>query len=282
MLNAHSRNPFLIIAGQFPPPVNGFAFITQEIAKALAQKCETNIIDLATHPPRRGPSYHLRRLGLTLKGLAPLLKNALKKNKRFYIACEGGLGLVYTLALCSAARLLGYPIFIHHHSYFYVDQKIFLMRLLLSASGPKASHIVLCKEMARAFAARYGRKIVYTVLSNSAFVAEAPGPLKSRDTTKSLTIGLLGNLNDEKGLSLFIETIRRLRADGLKINATLAGPPVSDCDRLNIEAACKEFGDALTYKGPLYGKAKTDFFKSLDLFVFPTHYANEAQPTVIF
>ena len=38
----------------------------------------------------------------------------------------------------------------------------------------------------------------------------------------------------------------------------------------------------LEYRGALYGADKDAFFEAIDVFIFPTRYKNEAQPTVIF
>ena len=38
----------------------------------------------------------------------------------------------------------------------------------------------------------------------------------------------------------------------------------------------------MTYHGPLHGGPKAAFYRSLDLFLFPTNFAQEAAPNVIF
>lgn len=276
------NSPHIFIAGQFPPPVNGFAYITQQMAAALAARYKTTLIDLAPHVPKDGLGYHARRLALTLQGLWPLIAGLRYKNRRFYMACEGGLGLIYTLVLCAGARVLSYPIHIHHHSFYYIETRHFLMTLLLRVLGKNATHIFLSPAMAQRFAERYRRPIKSLILSNSAFVEEAPPSVREWTATSPLTLGLLSNLNDEKGLSLFVETLRRALAQGLNVRGVLAGPPATEKDRHTIAAAQQELGDKLDYRGPVYGADKSAFFRSIDLFVFPTQYANEAQPTVVF
>ena len=274
--------PPLLLAGQFPPPVNGFAYITQEMAKALAASHEVTIIDLAPHKPNDGLPYHLRRLGLTLRGLWPLLRGCLKPRRVFYVACEGGLGLVYTLILCAAARALRTPTFIHHHSFHYIDRRSSLMALLLLVCGKGATHIFLCPIMGERFAARYAASVKSVVLSNSAFVAPVASPPRTQQAGAPLVIGLLSNLNNEKGLGLFLDLLRRAAQEGLNIAGVLAGPAPSEADQQAIAAAQRDLGKRLDYRGAVYGAAKDAFFGSIDVFVFPTLYANEAQPTVVF
>lgn len=279
---AKSPPPPLIIAGQFPPPVNGFAYITQEMAKVFAANYETTIIDLAPHVPNNGTSYHLRRLLLTVKGLWPVLRSSFNKRRRFYIACEGGFGLVYTIMLCAVARVLGFPMYIHHHSFAYIETTSTLMSRLLFVMGKRVTHVFLCYGMAQRFTDCYRRPTKLLVLSNSAFVDEILSAPRFWQEGKPLVIGLLSNLNEEKGLRLFLDVLRGSVSEGMNIKGVLAGPPASDADRELIAAAEQELGDRLDYRGPVYGEAKSAFLGSIDVFVFPTCYANEAQPTVIF
>ncbi len=277
-----ASSPFIVIAGPLPPPVHGFSYITQEMARLLAEHHGTAIIDLAPHTQRGGIRYHLRRLRLTLGGLLPLLRHRRKTPRAFYVACEGNLGIVYTIILSLFARLLGYPVFIHHHSFGYIERHSALMSLLLRASGAAVTHIFLCPEMAQRFAIRYRRSVRFQIVSNSAFVDEVSGRQKPGIGERPLVVGLLSNLNDEKGLGLFLELLGECHRKKLGIRGILAGPPQSPVEREAIRNACAERGGVLDYRGPVYGDAKDAFYGDIDVFVFPTRYANEAQPTVIF
>lgn len=274
--------PFLIIAGQFPPPVHGFAYITQEIVKTLSVCHETKIIDIVPHTPKNNTTYHFRRLYLTLKGIWPLLLGSNKKNRKFYIACEGGLGLIYTIMLSLLARALRYPIYVHHHSFSYIENSSLLMRFLLSLVNQNAIHVFLCPIMGQHFADRYHLTIKSIIISNSAFVDEVPYVPRNLQKGQPLVIGLLSNLNEAKGLGVYIDLLLNIKHMQLNIKGVLAGPPGSANDNDKISAAREKLGDTLNYLGPVYDRNKTEFFKSIDIFVFPTRYTNEAQPTVIF
>jgi len=49
-----------------------------------------------------------------------------------------------------------------------------------------------------------------------------------------------------------------------------------------IDLALNEFAGALDYRGRVLGDDKAKFYRDIDVFVFPTTYANEAQPLVVF
>ena len=151
-----------VIAGQFPPPVNGFSFITQEMAKFIVGQYKTTIIDISAHKKRGGAGYHLHRLWLTLRGVIPLIKSAIPASSRiFYVAGESKLGLIYDILLCAVARALGYRIFVHHHNYNYIDSFSRPMAIFLLIIGQNATHIFLCSKMAEQFVARYKKQVMF-------------------------------------------------------------------------------------------------------------------------
>ncbi len=271
------QKPSLIIAGQFPPPLHGFSYITQQMAKLLSKQYNTTIIDLVPHTKRGGALYHARRALLALKGAFTILRH--KRKTPVYIACESHLGLLYTILLSASARITKSPIYIHYHNFNFIDEYSLLMALLLKILGKNATHIFLCSIMAQRFAARYQATIKSVVISNSAFVPQVDAPIKPKSDV--ITLGLLSNLNEEKGLSLFIGALENAINEGLNIKGILAGPPVSENDRKTIEIAQERLGGKLDYRGAVYEQDKAQFFKDIDVFVFPTQYSNEAQPTVI-
>ncbi|MER2520297.1 MAG: glycosyltransferase family 4 protein [Bdellovibrionales bacterium] len=275
----------LIIAGQFPPPVNGFSYITKELAGLQSFRHRAAIIDLTPRHGVKGIGYHASRLALALSGVGTIVKHAAYAPKpQVYIACEGGYGLVYTLLLVLAARCVGASLYLHHHSFYYIDRAFPLMALLLKIMGRSVTHIFLSPDMAQRYADRYRQCVRGIVLPNSAFVEPAPQLERSEPSSpeEGLTIGLLGNLNEEKGLGRFIETLRLAKAKGLNVKGILAGPVAAAQDRITLENAKRELADRLDYRGPVYGGDKQAFYKQIDVFVFPTSYPNEAQPTVIF
>lgn len=198
-----------------------------------------------------------------------------------YLGCEGDWGLVYTAALVSASRLFGHQVLLHHHSFSYIDSPSRLMNAIVTAGGNQLRHIFLCGTMRERFESRYGEVPHSHIVSNAAFV-ETPSRQQSSAAPGPIRIGLLSNLTREKGLYTFIELLRRLKSCNLNVEGLLAGPIIQQKDRDMVAAAEDELEGVLQYLGPLYGEDKNHFYHQIDVFVFPTEYANEAQPTVLF
>lgn len=198
-----------------------------------------------------------------------------------YLAADGGLGIAYNIAIAAVARICGYRIYVHHHSFAYVNRYSKLMALLGRVMGPNASHIVLCQAQACGLRRRYAQMahVPMVELSSAAFIE--PVPFLPRGPRRNLRLGFLSNLIVEKGLDTCIALLREAKRQGLPVTLTLAGKAPDQRAADIVRKAQREFGDALTYLGPVSEQQKTDFFNAIDIFVFPTRYINEAQPRAI-
>jgi glycosyltransferase involved in cell wall biosynthesis len=279
----HHTSAKIAFIGQFPPPINGLTFITSRLESALKQ-AGYDILARSTTGKlgSRNLLFHPYRVLKTLRALLTIGSlRLLGKSQVCYLTAEGGLGLTYSILTAAWARLLGFRLFIHHHSYSYILRPHTLMTCLLAVSGSEAVHICLCSEMAQDLANCYRRDIRSLIVSNATFVDRGKSA-SSFSTRRDLVIGLIGNLTPDKGLYEFIEIVRIAKARALPIRGVLAGPIVRDSDRIVLQSLKDELGEHLDYRGPVYHAEKARFFENIDVFVFPTTYLNEAQPTVIF
>ncbi|GKQ59347.1 hypothetical protein QMTAC487_32080 [Sphaerotilus sp. FB-3] len=94
-----------------------------------------------------------------------------------------------------------------------------------------------------------------------------------------MKIGFLSNITTEKGIFDFFAVIRRASEIGLSYQAEIVGP---------VDSSIKhKFQNELLklphtkHLGPLYGPDKQRFFQEIDLLLFPTRYANEAEPVTL-
>ncbi len=222
----------------------------------------------------------LRHIGQTWKcllGVKAIASFAIRGGKKMSLGANSRLGLLYTLLHVLTARFFKIQTCIHHHSYAYINNHSKLMRAVCSVAGLRSKHVFLSKSMLEKFESIYPVCTPSHILSNAPFV-----PIRKRERTHSstTTVGLLSNLSPEKGLMDFLETARLAKEAKLPVRMLLAGPVARMDDARAISDAVE--AGIVEWQGPLYGEQKYHFFDSIDLFLFPTRYQHEAQPTVIY
>ncbi|KQV83880.1 glycosyltransferase family 4 protein [Rhizobium sp. Root1220] len=270
----------IVAIGPLPPPLHGYSLATAGMMALLTEDNTTTVQNMS--PPVGAGAFrrHATKLLRAIGACARLFRQRKHADKACYVGCEGGLGLVYTLQIVVFARLLAYPVYLHHHSFSYIETPRLLMRLVLVLGGNKLAHIFLCDMMRDRFIDTYDRRIRCKTVSNAAYVqpqSENP-PVERTD----LVIGMLSNLSREKGLETFVALARHARDEGHPLKAILAGPVRDPSNLAMINVAVADLGGTLEYRGPLYDDAKSAFYRDIDVFIFPTTYSNEAQPMVLF
>lgn len=202
-----------------------------------------------------------------------------------YIGLSGGLGQLKDLPYLMAARGLGRPVVVHHHSFAYLRAQPWYARWVMGLLRDQR-HIALCDCMADALANAYRvPRAQIDVISNAAFLAtEAVRPMptavgRAAPGPKGLTLGFLSNITGEKGIWAFFELGDWLTQRGVPVQARVAGPVAPDIsERFQRELAQRPWCQHL---GPVYGPAKSAFFRDITVLVFPTFYANEAEPVTV-
>ncbi len=254
----------VFFVGPLPPPLHGFSMINGAMLERLRARGPVAVYDRAPQG-RAGVLAFVRALRAAPGGSV-------------YLGLSGGLGQLKDLPYVLAARRAGRPLVVHHHSFAYLRTRPWQARLMLAAATG-ARHVVLCDCMADALVAGYGiaRERV-TVLSNAAFLPPAPPP-PPRARGAALVLGFLGNITADKGIWLFFEALDRAAAAGLAVQGLVAGPVAGAiAARLARELAARAH---CRHLGPVYGEAKAAFYDAIDVLLFPTLYANEAEPVTI-
>jgi glycosyltransferase involved in cell wall biosynthesis len=214
-----------------------------------------------------------------LRELLHFLKSRPQTGDVLYMSVSGGFGQVFESLFAALARILGLRIYLHHHSYAYLDKAKLLSRWLLSIAGPEATHIVLSVKMAARLRGAYPICSRVIPLSNSVSVESLPRTtVRSRRSIE--TIGFLGNISEEKGVFDFLHVVSKLESEGWKVIAKLAGPFDDAITEKHVRHYLQSVRIA-EYVGPKYGDEKSAFFEGLDVLLFPTRYANEAEPVTI-
>lgn len=273
--------PFLFIIGPFAPPIHGMAATTQGVTSYAARHFRMHVANVA-FGLRGGWRGHLVKAFRFLRALVQLPAKAFRyRSPALYMASDGAFGINYNIIVAIVARLFGYRIFVHHHSYAYINRYSHLMATLGRAMGSNGTHIVLCAAMASGLRERYPhlQRAPMLELYSAAFV-ELP-VVEERVRKPVLQMGFLSNLIIEKGLDTSIDLLRAARASNLAVRLIVAGKSYDERASRMMASALAEFGDAIEYRGPLSEEQKDQFYRDIDIFVFPTRYKNEAQPRAI-
>jgi glycosyltransferase involved in cell wall biosynthesis len=194
---------------------------------------------------------------------------------------DAGKGMYYSIIFVWIARIFNMRIFLHHRSFAYINEQKSSMQKLTKIAGYKATHIFLCESMFEKFYALYPISFQSLIVSNAQHIY----PINETQIKKIgdiLRIGHLSNLSIEKGLQDVIDLTKKLITENYKVELLLAGPIEDKNSERILKDAQQKLNDNFKYLGPVYDKEKDNFFREIDIFIFPTRYRNEAQPNVLF
>jgi glycosyltransferase involved in cell wall biosynthesis len=274
-----SRSIFFV--GPLPPPVHGFAEINRRmLARLLQQYANVEVFDVS---PRKSSdlfariSSWLRLLALFVKFTGMALRG---KGGSLYLPLSGGFRQFVDACFAVVSLLCGMRVFVHHHSFAYLNHHPFYARIVLGLLR-NTVHIVLCECMGKLLSAQYAiPKDKIRVISNAAFLNETQKYDGGSQRDGKLVLGFLSNITAAKGCFDFIDLVKAAASNGMSVEGLMAGPVQSEIKQ--------DFTDAINYAGrvkhlgPVYGDEKHLFLSQIDVLVFPTRYVNEAEPVIIW
>jgi glycosyltransferase involved in cell wall biosynthesis len=268
----------VVLVGVFPPPMHGMAAVNAAVREALQQAgMEPRAINLAAPSLDRSMAARLARLPRVLRGLAVLISARRLGGGTLYMSVSGGPGQLYELAFIMLARLRGMRLFLHHHSFAYLDRPSQLTAWLARVAGTDAVHVTQSPRMAGQLKALYGVRRAVPI-SNAVFLLSHKDPL-DESRRRLRTIGFISNIAAEKGVFEFLDLIAAAQRVGLPLSAILAGP-FQDAETERLVRAQLLRLPSVDYVGPKYGAEKEAFFSDIDVLVFPTRYVNETEGIV--
>ena len=268
------------MVGTFPPPVHGMAAVNAAVLQRL-RDAGARVVVLNTAPASldRGVLSRLGRLPRVLRGLARLACTRHLRGTALYIGAAGGIGQTYDLTFLLIARLRRMRVFVHHHSFAYLHQRRRMAALLGKMGGRRATHIAQSDGMVKQLRMLYGMSNIIAV-SNAVFLVSSCMSAHVRLRNEVRVLGFLGNLAAEKGIFEFLDLMTALQQSGSPLRGWIAGPFQDIATEVRVRQRLKNL-PTVNYAGAKYGAEKDAFFDGIDALVFPTLYANEAEPLVI-
>ncbi|WP_117196275.1 glycosyltransferase family 4 protein [Rhizobium terrae] len=258
----------VLVLGPFPPPIHGQSLATQNLRAQLARA-----------------GYGLDTVDLSDGGLRKLfahgaaLLRILKHQDHCYISLNSNSGMWLSACLAFAARLRGRRLWMHHHSYAHLNRSLLAARFLTALAGKRAVHIVLGHRMDSDLHTMFPGVRTSMVLNNAGLVDIPYTPRTERRS--ELTLGFLGNITVEKGITAAIDTVVTC-ATKMNIRFVVGGPAQTREAEAEIHRVRTILGGKFDYRGRLDHREKEAFFRDIDILLFPSFYKNEASPLVIF
>jgi glycosyltransferase involved in cell wall biosynthesis len=277
-MNINKDTDTVCLIGMFPPPLTGMTFINEKIKYLLSNKSNVVFVNHSsglTAVNIYGSLFKL--LVFPIHFLKFFYLNLLYKKMNIYISISGQYGQIYDVFFILISRLFGRKLFIHHHSYRYINNHSSLMEFLVFASSSDASHVVACDKMSLDLNRQYPIASSFFKLSGI-FTVNKDYSCTVRNQLKS--VGFLSNLTLDKGVDDFIEIAEAASNLKLPIQFILAGPFFDK----ELEILCVKRINRianLKYIGAISHDKKKDFFDSIDLFIFPTRHKDESEGIVI-
>lgn len=270
-------NKTVCIVGVFPPPTHGFALVNDAMKNLIINiNPESSVFDLSGISLSRNIfSICIRLLKFLYLYPQYILFSILNKYHTLYIGLSGGLGQFYDLLILSIARVTRQRIFIHHHSFSYLNKRNLLTYLVVWGSGKNATHLVLCNQMQEKLNI-YRKNLICIVLSNSVFLIKNNIEISKFRQLK--TIGFLGNISTKKGIKIFFKILEKLNIQR-PINGIIGGPFQDNKSEIYTRNELKRFS-YISYLGPIYDDDKEKFLNTIDVLLMPS-VLEEAEPLVI-
>jgi glycosyltransferase involved in cell wall biosynthesis len=267
-----------------PPPFNGMSIATSIILEELQRRGPVNVHRISRGSDAVGGHLWLIRkqlLALVGVGVLPVWKS--RGVRTLYLVANSGSGLWSTWLQVRVAKGLGMRVVMHHQVYSYLHRHMRLMQSICALMDARDTHIVLCARMAADLKERYAVASEVVVLPNTITLrTTSAGELGIRSRSdRPRIVGHLSNLSIAKGLPDVLDSFELLASRDPDTELRLAGPFTGAEEQRMVDDAVRRYPGRIHYLGPLRGKEKWEFFAGIDVFLFPTRYANEAYPLVI-
>ncbi len=268
------KKKYILIFSDFTKNKNGRNEVTEYVLKKFSNKF--NLLKINTGIPYGSSNYTLffKKILLIFNAITQT-SNLKKKINSTYFVLSGGKGLFFDLLIIVYLKILNKKIYIHHHSFSYLNNHSYLIYILSLIGKKNVIHIVLCNLMKKKLKKyKLIKKII--VLSNIILINKRKS---FKNFNKKIKIGFISNIDFDKGISEYFEVINNL--NNKNFEGLVAGPFLNKKVKSFVLKKVKKYKN-IKYLGPIYDRKKNKFYRDLDVLLFPSYYKNEAEPLVIY
>jgi glycosyltransferase involved in cell wall biosynthesis len=257
--------------------MHGMSVINEYVKKRIAVASIPLVVDFSPQKLERSFKVRFGKIFLIIRCLLQFLSYLIVgRVGSVYMGLSGGNGQIYDIIFAGVSRLFVRNLYLHHHSYQYLNKFRWPAKLLFAIAGEESVHIVACEKMERDLKRLYPVVTKVRVISGIAALQLWNGGLRSRK--KIQVVGYLSNISIEKGILEFLDVASWAAQSNLPIQFFIAGPYQDDEIRRLVQGRLAMLSN-VTYVGGIYGGDKQRYFDSIDVFLFPTK--NESEGLVI-
>lgn len=271
------KNRSILFIGPLPPPLTGMAYVNEKMKNVfISRNMKISVINTSADNLNLSVKTRIKRLYKVIKLIFGLFK--LRKREKFnilYMSVSGGFGQLYEILFLLINKNIESK-YLHHHCYSYIEKKSTITSLLTRLSGKDCVHITQSNKMANNLKKTYSCVNNVIPISNVVF-QDIFNDHESFVRTSLKTIGFLSNISKQKGIFEFLNLVDMCA--NTKLEFLIVGPFQNSKLKTEVLRIISKLKN-VEYLGPKFGKSKSEFFQSIDLFVFPTKYRNETEGIV--
>lgn len=276
------RQPKIVAMVQLPPPMHGVARMNQHAIEALSKQFDVHVLEMNFSRDLCDLEKPTLRKLILAFWLMLRLVGALPRAKALYIcfAPTGGAYIRDSLYVL-IAKMFRVPAILHLHGRGLPAMcQSRLARAFQKVIFANQSVILLGDSLRSEIS---GLACHATIIPNCLDRASFANPPRSGwQPSKPIKLLWLSNLFRAKGIETLLAACQILRERSINFELTIAGAE-GDLSETQLTELLERHGimDLTNYIGSVDDKDKASTFSSADFFVFPSHYANEAQPLVV-
>jgi glycosyltransferase involved in cell wall biosynthesis len=267
---------------QLPPPMHGAAQMNRHAVAALANNFDLHIIEMRFARTLSALNrFSLRKVGVAMWLILQMIR-ALPRADALYISfAPTGFAYYRDCLYVLVAKLFGVPAILHLHGRGLPAMRRSRWSKTLQQLVFKDQTVILLGERLRPEieGLQCHSSVINNCLDTDAFLPPSATPWSPHDPVRLLW---LSNLFKAKGIETLIAACATLRAQGTNCHLTIAGAngDIEETDLLSLLNRY-QMQDATTVLGAVPASSRQATLQYADLFIFPSHYANEAQPLVV-
>lgn len=277
-----TKNAKVVAMVQLPPPMHGAAKMNQHAIDALSAQFDLQVIEMRfARTVSEVNRFSLRKLALAV-WLLMRLAWKLPQAKSLYI-CFAPCGSAYyrDCLYVLLAKLFRVPVILHLHGRGLPNMRKSRWQKQFQQHVFHRQTVILLGENLRQEVTGLNctTVIIRNCLEAGSFLPQRTDPWAPHQPVRLLW---LSNLFRSKGIETLIAACALLRAEGTDCHLTIAGDH-GDISKSELDALLErhQMHDAASCIGPVSPNERQAALKNTDLFVFPSNYANEAQPLVV-